>query len=44
MLEGKDRAAATLGYTKFFDRFDPEFDMKMLRKMRYPEGASGNAN
>ena len=25
MLEGKDRAAATLDYTKFFDWFDPHF-------------------
>ena len=25
MLEDKDRAAATLDYTKFFDRFDPHF-------------------
>ena len=35
---GKDRAAATLDYTKFFDRFDPEFYMKMLKAMGYPKG------
>ena len=38
MLEGKDRAAATLDYTKFFDRFDPDFYMKMLKEMGYPGG------
>ena len=38
MLEGKDRAAATLDYTKFFDRFDPKFYMQMLTAMGYPEG------
>jgi hypothetical protein len=38
MLEGKDRAAATLDYTKFFDRFDPEFYMQMLKAMGYPKG------
>ena len=38
MLEGKDRAAATLDYTKFFDRFDPQFYMRMLKTMGYLEG------
>jgi hypothetical protein len=38
MLEGKDRADATLDYTKFFGRFDPEFYMQMLKAMGYPEG------
>ena len=38
MLEGRDRAAATLDYTKFFDRFDPHFYMQMLKAMGYPEG------
>ena len=37
MLEGKDRAAATLDYTKFFDRFDPHFYMRMLEEMGYPK-------
>ena len=37
-MVGNDRAAATLDYTKFFDRFDPQFYMEMLRAMGYPEG------
>ena len=41
MLEGKDRAAATLDYTKFFDRFDPTFYMKILDEMGYPKGLAG---
>ena len=38
MLESKDRAAATLDYTKFFDRFDPHFYMCMMEEMGYPKG------
>ena len=38
MLEGKDRAAATLDYTHCFDRFDPQFYMQMLKTMGYPKG------
>ena len=38
MLQKEDRAAATLDYTKFFDRFDPSFYMAMLKEMGYPEG------
>lgn len=38
MLEGRDRAAATLDYTKFFGRFDPKFCMQMLKAMGYREG------
>ena len=38
LLEGGDRAAATLDYTKCFDRFDPPSYMNMLRTMGYPAG------
>ena len=38
LLAGDDRAAATLDYTKLFDRFDPTFYMKMLKAMGYPTG------
>ena len=38
MLEGKGRVGATLDYTKFSDRFDPQFYMQMLTAIGYPEG------
>ena len=36
MLENKDRSAATLDYTRFFDRFDADFYMDMLTASGYP--------
>ena len=38
MLQDEDRAAATLDYSKLFDRFDPSFYMEMPKSMGYPEG------
>ena len=38
MLEDKGRSAATLGYTKFFDRFGADFVMDMLTARGYPIG------
>ena len=33
MLQDEHRAAATLDYSKYFDRFDPSFYMDMLVDM-----------
>ena len=38
MIKGEHRVVATLDYSKYFDRFDPEFYMDMLVDMGYPKG------